>query len=199
MGEGRKLEDLATRYEHADNPPTTSLHTLKDWSAKYDWQDRIENHDAEVSRKALAKMQTNLAVERVRAIDLIDDQLKAINDSKEAGKTSDIAKLVETKFKLLGSPLADRYEHSGPGGGPIEHQQVPSYEHITEDAGTAEHMAAITEDLAAKAAGASINGADPPPDTGADSPGNSGGPGVVPDEGPVSDPPPPGTPEPEAG
>lgn len=50
MGAGRSLSKLAQAYADpvpgADEPPTVHISTLKVWSSRYHWQDRIQAYDA---------------------------------------------------------------------------------------------------------------------------------------------------------
>lgn len=47
LGAGRTLGTLLERYSDTlQNPPTISLHTIKDWSKTYDWQVRASAFDA---------------------------------------------------------------------------------------------------------------------------------------------------------
>lgn len=62
LGPGRSLPDLLARYTANDqeSPPTASMGTLKQWSARFDWQARAALYDAGIERE------TNQVVERRR-------------------------------------------------------------------------------------------------------------------------------------
>lgn len=123
LGEGRSLEKLLAVYQVGPKGvPTLSLRTLKKWSQRDDWQRRTNEHVATVNKEALSLLQTDVAGERVRDIDLIRKAIvkveRTIADPKSPADVKDLAKLIETKFKLLGSPLADRHELAGVEGSP---------------------------------------------------------------------------------
>jgi len=51
MGPGRSLESLLRRYQVATEalPPTKRIATLKDWSRKHDWQNRVLQRETEIA------------------------------------------------------------------------------------------------------------------------------------------------------
>lgn len=54
LGPKRSLETLAAAYRISTEPaPTLHLRTLKEWSAKYRWQERIREAVTEATTKAL--------------------------------------------------------------------------------------------------------------------------------------------------
>lgn len=127
LGEGRSLARLLQVYqESAADPPTLSLGTLKDWSEKYHWQARVDEHVFEVNRLALERLRKNAAGERVKDFRRLEALLRALDDEKASRvlatltKPSDLRNLVKTKHELLGEPLAERHEYSGPDGSAIK-------------------------------------------------------------------------------
>ena len=76
MGPGRSLRVLARKYHDSNQKlaPTQSLGTLTNWSTRYGWQERAEDHDTELEARknaeAEAVMQEGLALphERVRML-----------------------------------------------------------------------------------------------------------------------------------
>lgn len=114
MGEGRNLEDLAARYEHADNAPTKSIHTLKQWSADWNWQDGLADWKLEKNRQVLKALRDDAAGHTVknakriiRLLAPLDDEERARALSKKL-KPGDVKGLVETLQKLVGAPLEDK-------------------------------------------------------------------------------------------
>ena len=54
LGDGRSLRKLHARYQDDPNPtPTKRLKTLKEWSARYGWQDRIRQAETEAAEEKL--------------------------------------------------------------------------------------------------------------------------------------------------
>jgi hypothetical protein len=46
MGFSRSLRNLHKKYKESDDPPTDKWSTLCNWSATYDWQERVKKWDA---------------------------------------------------------------------------------------------------------------------------------------------------------
>jgi len=59
MGPGRSLRTLARNYHDSNQKlaPTQSLGTLTNWSTRYGWQDRAEDHDAELEARKNAEVE----------------------------------------------------------------------------------------------------------------------------------------------
>jgi hypothetical protein len=60
LGPGRSLEKLIaawTRTGGESAPPTRRLNTLKTWSTRYAWQERVTQYDAELAALRLAEEQ----------------------------------------------------------------------------------------------------------------------------------------------
>ena len=71
MGVNRSYAGLARYYESQDNPPTKSTSTLKTWSFRYNWLERIEEYENTVIAKQLA------LVEKTR-LEFIGKQIDAL-------------------------------------------------------------------------------------------------------------------------
>jgi hypothetical protein len=155
---------------------------LKKWSAAGNWQDRVDAHVAETNRKVLAKLQTDVAGERVRALRRIRQQLDAIerqsrkDDYKPDSK--ELTKLQEQAFQLLGFPLPKRTELTGKDGEDIAERIRVShaFDAITEDEESARLAADLTGRLSA--ARAARGGTD----RGGSGQGDADGAGLPPDE-----------------
>ena len=80
MGPGRSLADLARQYaDTRQNAPTFSIHTLKAWSVRYEWQKRTTEYDAQLeaakNERAREIMQSGLSLTHERV-----DKLKTLAD-----------------------------------------------------------------------------------------------------------------------
>jgi len=78
MGPGRSLAKLCVRYRAATElPPTKRLKTLKDWSRRYGWQERVSAYEAEQERQKNEKrrevMENGLSLDFERV-----DELKVL-------------------------------------------------------------------------------------------------------------------------
>jgi len=92
MGEYRSLEKLFNLYAKSDNPTVTRLQTLKDWSSKYRWQNRIRDYDAMVNQTALLSRQEAL----IKFTQQYEDKaMQAVNQ------------LLEKANEILNTPLSD--------------------------------------------------------------------------------------------
>jgi len=62
LGPGRSLPALAAKYTktHRTTPPTRSLDTLKEWSARWGWAERAEAYDAADEARKNARRQQAL-------------------------------------------------------------------------------------------------------------------------------------------
>lgn len=85
LGPGRTLSALLSKYSESNHfkPPTKSLATLKDWSMKFDWQERAAAFDATWEARKNAERQAeldyglSLDFERVRKLKNLADFLEA--------------------------------------------------------------------------------------------------------------------------
>lgn len=87
LGTGRTLAALLTKYTemHGATPPTTSMDTLKRWSANFDWSSRATQFDASwearktAEREAVMNYGLSLDYERTRKLlrlaDFLEDQI----------------------------------------------------------------------------------------------------------------------------
>lgn len=136
MGAGRTLE-------RTSQDATVVLPTLKRWSVSFDWQARVRAFDEAAAAKAADRALEDAATVRARqaqhakAIQLRAMQKIASMDPGdmsmgEATRAWQVG--AEAERKALG--IADRLEHSGPEGGPIQTQDVTD-----EDARTARLLA----------------------------------------------------------
>lgn len=138
MGADRSLESM-----HRSGTVAAPLDTLKKWSARHDWQARVRAFDEAAAAKASERALEDAATVRARqaqhakAIQLRAMQKIAAMDPGdmsmgEATRAWQVG--AEAERKALG--IADRLEHSGPEGGPIQTQDV-----VDEDARTARLLA----------------------------------------------------------
>ena len=128
LGDKRSLEKLK---ENLKNTPeysekTPSLDTLKSWSKKYNWQERIQQRDAEISKGLEKKINQDIINEKAehrKLIKAILNELKRslieyqneIKEGIEPAKIEtikdlkDISQIIDTLIKLdlniLGEPL----------------------------------------------------------------------------------------------
>ncbi|MBP8991717.1 MAG: hypothetical protein KBG82_07035 [Spirochaetes bacterium] len=128
LGDKRSLEKLK---ENLKNTPeysekTPSLDTLKSWSKKFNWQERIQQRDAEISKGLEKKINQDIINEKAehrKLIKAILNELKRSlieyqNEIKEGIKPAqietikdlkDISQIIDTLIKLdlniLGEPL----------------------------------------------------------------------------------------------
>ncbi|HOC53301.1 MAG TPA: hypothetical protein PKJ39_06215 [Caldisericia bacterium] len=128
LGDKRSLEKLK---ENLKNTPeysekTPSLDTLKSWSKKFNWQERIQQRDAEISKGLEKKINQDIVNEKAehrKLIKAILNELKRSlieyqNEIKEGIKPAqietikdlkDISQIIDTLIKLdlniLGEPL----------------------------------------------------------------------------------------------
>lgn len=112
--EAKTLEALVAHYQTTDDPPTRSLDTLKGWSMKHSWQDRLDKHVAETNAETLRRMKTDMAGVRVRRLKLVGKALGSIETQIDHGTPADpkeLAKLVELEAKLYGEPLEEVHKH----------------------------------------------------------------------------------------
>ena len=128
LGDKRSLEKLNETLkntpEYSDKTP--SLDTLKSWSKKYNWQERIQQRDAEISKGLEKKINQDIINEKAehrKLIKAILNELKRSlivyqNEIKEGIKPAqietikdlkDISQIIDTLIKLdlniLGEPL----------------------------------------------------------------------------------------------
>ena len=128
LGDKRSLEKLNETLkntpEYSDKTP--SLDTLKSWSKKFNWQERIQQRDVEISKGLEKKINQDIINEKAehrKLIKAILNELKRSlieyqNEIKEGIKPAqietikdlkDISQIIDTLIKLdlniLGEPL----------------------------------------------------------------------------------------------
>lgn len=128
LGDKRSLEKLNETLkntpEYSDKTP--SLDTLKSWSKKFNWQERIQQRDAEISKGLEKKINQDIINEKAehrKLIKAILNELKRslieyqneIKEGIEPAKIEtikdlkDISQIIDTLIKLdlniLGEPL----------------------------------------------------------------------------------------------
>ncbi len=76
MCQGRSLNGLHRRYRTVTGviPPSTA--TLRRWSAKYAWQDRAKEHDAQVAGRTSEKAIEAQASDRASVFECIQDAVR---------------------------------------------------------------------------------------------------------------------------
>lgn len=97
LGTGRTLPELLQKYSESyqDLPPTQSLPTLKDWSAKFAWSERAAEFDVDYEaykndeRQAVMSYGTSLDYERVRKLkrlaDFLEKQIYELSTPDDSG------------------------------------------------------------------------------------------------------------------
>jgi hypothetical protein len=127
LGDSRSISKLAAEYRRrsdgGEGVPTTRERTLEEWSSQHNWQDRIKARIAEDAEK----LRERADKQRERLATLLETEFgRAVRDSANdpnkrlADNAADLERLAKLYYQLVGQPLADRHEVSGPGGGPVE-------------------------------------------------------------------------------
>jgi hypothetical protein len=80
LGPGRSLEKLLERYRTVPNPPTTRLPTLKGWSARFGWQERL----AEIAERERQAIVARGIVDKESRVAVADEWLQAMRRLREA-------------------------------------------------------------------------------------------------------------------
>lgn len=131
MGPGRSLEKLLAEYQERKRTgkgasvPTTRYATLADWSRKHGWQARVAAFEGKQNEALVARSMDDIEKARQDSLRLVQAAkvrvAQAIKDgSFKADDASSLERVVKLEMQLHGSPLAEKLEHSGPGGGPLE-------------------------------------------------------------------------------
>jgi len=128
LGDKRSLEKLNETLKNTPeySEKTPSLDTLKSWSKKYNWQERIQQRDAEISKGLEKKINQDIINEKAEHRKLIKEILNELkrslieyqNEIKEGIEPAkietikdlkDISQIIDTLIKLdlniLGEPL----------------------------------------------------------------------------------------------
>ncbi len=89
MGQGRSLEGLVQQRVQNGSKASRRLATIKEWSSKYNWQERIKLYDAaQIERER---------VKRQKAIDAMNDRHAMIGTTQQAKAIEQIKALIEAK------------------------------------------------------------------------------------------------------
>lgn len=116
MGPGRSLPKLLAQYAEIgqDQPPTTSIGTLKAWSVRYEWQDRADLYDAEIEaeKQASAKGEQRKAAARRKEI----MQEGAALDYERVAKLKKVAAELEAQIFYEPEPDSDALRLLGIAG-----------------------------------------------------------------------------------
>jgi hypothetical protein len=150
LGAGRSLRQLHAVYverasssPQADSPPTTKLSTLFTWSARHAWQQRLAAYREERQKvdqavweqRDLAAQVLAQTPQFVRTARRLVKGGKGVPDREVITlaldgafllKTLDLASALQRQAAEV-LPATQRHEHSGAGGGPIQHSQVTIY------------------------------------------------------------------------
>ena len=118
LGEGRSLARLAAMYRASSNPaPTRHIRTLKDWSARHGWQQRIKDRDAEDAEEVRKALKKRVKAHRERLLGAIEvDSARYIKQLREdpaalmATDAGALEKLTKLYFQLAEEPLTDKHE-----------------------------------------------------------------------------------------
>jgi len=116
MGPGRSLKKLAARYRGQreaeagpEKPPTTRINTLKDWSVKYQWQNRLVAYHAEQAQHDQA-----LWEERQREVRQQDWAIGDALRELAAKVLEQSPQFITTKRRLIAPPRNAKGEVIGP-------------------------------------------------------------------------------------
>ena len=127
MGPGRSLEKLAAGYRKQTKPapPTRLLSTLKKWSRCHSWQARVAAFEQKQNEALVARSMDDIEKARQESLRLVQaGKMLVAKSMKEGTFRADshqaLTELVKLEMALMGAPLAEKLEHSGPGGGPLE-------------------------------------------------------------------------------
>lgn len=131
LGDSRSLSTLASMYRqrsgNGEEVPTTRERTLGEWSTQHDWQARIKarieeeaERTREQMRKRADKFRESVATGIEADVRRYIAALAAGGSNVLAESAADLERMVKLYFALVEQPLADRHEHTGPGGGAVE-------------------------------------------------------------------------------
>ena len=129
LGSGRSLASLLERYQTATKPPPSNrIKTLKDWSRRFEWQERVEAFDKQQNRRQLTKYEKWIDDERERRQELIEKAHEHVPELIAGMKTEEmhpsaVAEMMITLLDQSRKETADdaqRLELTGKDGGPIE-------------------------------------------------------------------------------
>jgi len=164
MGPERSLAKLAEVYQsNTEGIPTEHIATLKKWSTKYDWQERVIARVEEDGQEVRKQMQERLIGVSKRIAGFIEVELtrllERLRDSDGeilAASVADVEKLAKLYYQGAGQPLAERKEIEP--GGHIAHEHSGGID-LTDEP-TRELVEQLEDRLAEKHAGNAGNHAD---------------------------------------
>lgn len=122
LGEGRSLSRLAAMYRASTEPaPTRHIRTLKDWSTRHGWQQRIKDRDAEDAEEVRKALKDRTAKFRSHLLTGLEADIRLKLQELTKGKpvlatdAGALEKLTKLYFQLAEEPLTDKHEveHSG--------------------------------------------------------------------------------------
>ena len=112
LGEARSLEALTELYQsRTEAAPTRQLTTLKQWSRRFGWQERVRNRVREKNEATWAAIKSDVATERAKAYRRLNKALLSIEKQLDSGVPADVAKLTDNQkqlFQLLEAPLVEK-------------------------------------------------------------------------------------------
>ena len=121
------LKEYAERTQRGEDVPTTTESTIARWSTEHGWQERVKQrideeakHIREQMRKRADKFRESVATGIEADVRRYIAALAAGGSNVLAESAADLERMVKLYFALVEQPLADRHEHTGPGGGPVE-------------------------------------------------------------------------------
>lgn len=120
LGEGRSLARLAAMYRASSNPaPTRHIRTLKDWSARHGWQQRIKDRDAEDAEEVRKQLRQRTAKFRKHLLDGLEADIRLKLQELKGGApvlatdAAAVERLTKLYFQLAEDPLTDKHEVTG--------------------------------------------------------------------------------------
>ena len=120
LGEGRSLSALAARYRSVAEPcPTKRLPTLKEWSARFGWQQRVKDRDAEDAAEVRKQLRQRTAKFRKHLLDGLEADIRLKLQELKGGApvlatdAAAVERLTKLYFQLAEDPLTDKHEVTG--------------------------------------------------------------------------------------
>ena len=133
MGPERSLPKLHEQYVERDQggaelcPPTTRLNTLKEWSAKHGWQERVKERVRERAAGIRDKLEERAGQMRESVGGFLLVEISRLLEKLNADKTtvlvetvSDLEKEVKLFFQLAEQPLSDKIDANVKHSGEVE-------------------------------------------------------------------------------
>lgn len=147
LGPGRTLKKVAQRL--VDDPETDcgsltgTTRSLEGMSVQYHWQEQVRQRVDERSRAVDAELREELVELRrefviTARVDLAR-YIRQVRQATAAGKpvmienAADLDRILRLAFSSTGQPIAERVEHTGPDGGPVELQHLDEWDDLTDE------------------------------------------------------------------